>query len=217
MRVRRGAFVIAAMLLAAAAFAPAKSTHTSRARSEVPSEEYAVYNALLGLMEFPRKDPHVLISSRTLNLRCGKDTGNPILMNGCGGMRIPQDKPQDIHRLLRDHWPAMAITTWEDFAEKNGESAALHDAFLAPWKHRLFGEELPNSESKEWSSPDAVIYFSRIGFNGEKNEAILFVLNLSYMEEIPTSGNYFLFRLKGKKWGPEGRVRYMELDKSESE
>jgi hypothetical protein len=186
-------------------------------RSAVSEDDYRVYNAVLDLMQFPKNDVHVVISDATLNFKCGGESGNPTLANGCSFLAIPPDTADQIRELLRKKWPDLAKSTWADFQEKNNEGAKLTDSFVTPWKHRLVGADIHDDGAKEWDSPDMELFLSRVGFNVQKSEAVVYVLSFSYMDQVPTGGDYFLFRLnEQKKWQPNGRIRYFDQEQSES-
>jgi len=124
-----------------------------------------------------------------------------------------------------------------DFESKNLKGVWLRDNFSTTWKHKLFGgadssqnsvslrdeiadawaRKRPPGEdrsdlSKVWDAPDMLFFFSRVGFNSKKTEAIIYVVGLSHLEEVLSNGNYFLFRFNGKQWKPNGRVQYMEAN-----
>jgi len=62
---------------------------------------FKAYNAVLGDIQPRKKDLHALILNSTLNFKCGASSGNPILLNDCGGMVFPPDQPKDIFHLLK--------------------------------------------------------------------------------------------------------------------
>lgn len=185
------------------------SAQTAKEAETVGKENFAVYNAVLDEIQFPQGSTHVLLADDTLNFKCGADSGNPILFNGCSGMIVPPDTPEKIRRLLNDGFDKMGELTWSDFERKNMRSFKLQDSFVTAWKHMLVGPDIRADNSKEWDSPNCTFYFSSVGFNPEKTEAIVFVLLSSNMENVPSSGDYFLYRLdSAKKWNPNGRVQY---------
>jgi len=185
------------------------SAQTAKVAEPVGKEDYAVYNAVLDGIQFPDANAHTLVADHTLNFKCGADSGNPVLFNGCSGMIVPPDTPQKIRELLNDGFAKMGALTWIDFEHKNMRSLKLQDSFVTSWKHMLDGPDIRADNSKEWSAPNCTFYFSSVGFNPEKTEAIVFVLLLSNMENVPSSGDYFLYRLESaKKWNPNGRVQY---------
>ena len=74
--------------------------------------------------------------------------------------------------------------------------------------------DLKGQSSDAWKSPDGAIFFSRVGFSTDHKQALVYVLFFSYMENVPTSGNFFLFQSNdAKHWEAIGRTTYMEMTK----
>jgi hypothetical protein len=181
--------------------------------TEIRTEEYSVYNAVLGDIQMPKENAHALIVGNTLNFQCGENSGNPILLNGCSGMVMLPDTRDDVHALLRENWPNLKKSVWDDLESRNSRSFRLGDAFKTSWKHKLVGEGFAEEDSKEWSSPVCAFYFSRVGLNEDKTEALVFVFFASYMDGVPSTGDYFLLKVnKAKEWEIEGRTQYFVSD-----
>ncbi len=181
-----------------------------------PPDEYRVYEAVLGLMDhIPKEDPHVTIFSVTLNSKCGEDAYPSPLANGCTFLWMKPDTSNSVKRLLRTEWAEMDDSAWSDFEGKNAQSVHLHEPISTPWKHKLIG---PGDEpSKDWESPDLTLFLLRVGFNQKKTQAIVYVLTFSYMDQVATAGDYFLFHIdKAGHWKPGGRVTYFTKDKEHS-
>jgi hypothetical protein len=206
----RGSF--AALVLIALIFTPAYAQN----QRESSSDEYRVYEAVLGLMDhFPINDPHVTIFGLTLNSKCGEE-GNPIpLANGCSFLWVRPDNAVSVKRLLREQWGDFDNSTWLDFEAKNAASVHLQEPVATPWKHKLV---FPGDEpSKGWDSPNLALFLSRVGFNQKKTEAVVYVLTFSYMNQVNTAGDYFLFRVgKSGQWEPNGRVTYFKMGENQS-
>jgi len=180
-------------------------------KDAVTAKEYQVYNAVLGLMQFPKSDPRIIIVNKTLNTRCGDESGNPVLINGCGIWGPPISTTEETNQQLRREWPKMAQSTWESFTTSNLSSGVLQDKLRCSWTHRLV--DMSSQAAPDWKNPDGAIFFSRVGFNNEQSEALVYVLFFSYMKQIHTSGNFFLFRVNpSKDWEPAGRFTYMETE-----
>jgi hypothetical protein len=183
---------------------------------EATLEEYKVYEAVLGLMDhIPKEDPHITIFNITLNSKCGEDANPDPLVNGCTFLWMKPDTANSVRHLLREEWADMENSTWSDFEENNAASALLHEPISTPWKHKLIGPR--DAPSKDWESPDMTIFLSRVGFNQKKTEAVVYVLIFSYMDQVATAGDYFLFRRdKAGRWKPNGRINYFTQDKNQS-
>lgn len=178
-------------------------------------EEYKVYEAALALMDrIPKKDPHIGIYCATLNSKCGQEAYPAPLANGCTFLWMKPDTPATIKELLREDWAGMEDSTWADFEAKNAVSAQLHEPIATPWKHKLIGAEADPTE--DWDSPDLTIFVSRVGFNQKKTEAVVYVLIFSYLDNVSTAGDYFLFRTdKNGHWTCRGRVSAFSMNKDQ--
>lgn len=171
------------------------------------SPDFQIYNGVLALMQFPKQDPRIIIADTTLNSGCGEGSGNPVLLNGCG--IIAASAVAEVGTLVTKSLPQLSPTTWQDLFAQSTSSTKLHDAFQSPWPHAVVDISAPRSDP--WKSPDGAILFSRIGWNKEHTQALVYVLFFSYIKGLPTSGNFFLFPVNsGSQWEPTGRVTYME-------
>jgi hypothetical protein len=187
-------------------------------KSEVSDDEYAVYNVILGNIDPPKDDAHILIFGKTLPFGCGKYSDQVPLVNDCSFLAIPPDTPLGVKELLRSQWPRMAAGTWVDFERQNATSVQVQDLFITSWKHMLDVKGTGEKAGKEWDSPDLEFFFSRVGFNPQKTQAVVYVLLFSYLENVRTGGDYFLLgRNNRKKWEIQGRVRYFDKDKSQTQ
>jgi hypothetical protein len=199
------------------------SAQQAKDASLVPSDEYPVYNAVLANIQFsrikPEKEVLALIVDDTLSLECGAESKNPILLNMCSPMLFPPTTPEDIRALLKDNFK-FEKETWDDFLKKNAKIWRLQDQFVTSWKHGLTGSGIdPKSPSSpQWDSADCAFYLSRVGFNEEKTEAIVFVFFSSYMDRAPSSGDYFLLRQnKAAGWQIKGRANSLQSDEHSNE
>jgi hypothetical protein len=178
------------------------------------SDSFKVYNSVLAEVQFPGKSPHLLITNKTLNLKCGADSGNPILLNQCSALAISPDTAENLQQLLQENWPRLKKSTWDSFLIENSNSVRLRDAFATPWPHKLAGPDLEpdNDSSPGWDFPSGQFYLSQPGFSSDRAQAVVYVFFVSYTEDIPSSGDYFLLELEKTGWVVKGRVRYFFLD-----
>jgi hypothetical protein len=182
-------------------------------QSDASPDEYKVYEAVFGLMDrIPKEDPHVTVFSVTLNSKCGEDAYTGLLANGCTFLWMKPDTANNVKQLLRQEWTDMENATWSDFEMENAASVHLHEPISTPGKHKLVGPG--DDRSKDWESPDLTIFLSRVGFNQKRTQAVVYVLIFSYVDQVATTGDYFLFRKdKTGQWKPSGRVTYFTKDK----
>ena len=185
----------------------------SQNQPEPVPADYKVYEAVFDLMDrIPKKDPHVTISDVTLNSKCGEADSDLPLVNGCSFLWMKPDTASSVKQLLREEWPDLDDSTWADFETNNVASVRLREPIVTPWKHKLI--EPGDGPEKDWESPDMTIFLSRVGFNKQKTEAVVYVLIFSYMDQVATGGDYFLFRKsKAGIWNFAGRLTYFTKDK----
>lgn len=213
-RLVRASCAVVALIAVCAAAGAARPT---KEKPEVSSDEYEIYNAALNGMQFPKEDVHVLIFDQTLRFGCTKTSDNAISVNSCSFLAIAPDTPKQIMKLLRDSWPQVSKSTCDEFERQNGTSAKLRDSLVTSWKHRLVGGDIKDSGGSEWDSADFEVFFSRVGFDPQRTEAVVYVLLFSHVDQVQTGGDYFFFRRdKSNGWEMKGRVRYFEKDKIRS-
>ena len=180
-------------------------------QGDATNSDFPVYNAVLALMQFPKPRPRIVINEKTLNSGCGESSRNTVLMNGCG-IFGQGSTASEVGDDLQQSMPELDRAIWAHFTGQVTTSINLPDKFLSPWPHAVVDLNAPLADP--WKSPDGVILLSRIGYNPDHTKALVYVLFLSYMQEVPTSGNFFLFQRTGKEpWQPVGRTTYIETTK----
>ena len=170
--------------------------------------DFQIYNGVLALMKFPVSTPHILIANTTLSTACGEKSGNPVLINGCG-MFGPPVSVKEVEKTAKESMPRMSQATWQDFTKQNSRSSELKDVFQSPWPHKMSGVDVPQTGA--WNSPDGAMFFSRVGFDHDRKQALVYVVFFSYMKDVRTTGNFFLFASNEQgHWEPIGRLSQME-------
>jgi hypothetical protein len=169
---------------------------------------YSAYNAVFADMQFPKRDPLILIIATTQSTQCGDQGTGMVLINGCG-MWAPPQTAAAVHDVLRKDWPRMYDSTWTNFLQVNKTQLPLQNRVNPPWRHefRNFTNEPAATEK-----PDGVVLLSAVGFNSDRSQAIVYVLFLSYMEGATTSGNLFLLKkTPSGLWQIDGRETLIEM------
>lgn len=210
---------VAMLLMLWLATAPFLSAAQEQPTRLVPSDDYAVYNAVLRDIQFSRLKPenqiHALIVNDTLNLNCGEQSQNPIMLNNCSPMLMPPATTGDLRAMLAAEFQ-FRDATWSDLLHQNAKSWRLQDQFKTSWAHGLTGTGVDPASlsSPEWKTPDCAFYFSRVGFGEKRTEAIVFVFFASYIVQAPSSGDYFLLHQgEGAGWQIDGRMNYFNTQK----
>ncbi len=117
-----------ALILSALISVPANPQNQHKSSSD----EYSVYEAVLGLMDrLPVEDPHVTIDGMTLNTKCGEEAYPSPLANGCTFLWIKPDTANSVQKLLHEDWAGFEKSTWSDFETKNAASVRLQEPIAA--------------------------------------------------------------------------------------
>lgn len=168
--------------------------------------QYQVYNAVLALMHPPKEHAFIKVANTTLNTGCGDESENPVLVNGCG-MFGPPSTADATYAPASQAFSDMERSTWEALLSGSKSSTILHDSFQSAWSHEVFDI----TKAADGRKADGIIFLSSVGLSLNGKEALVYVLFLSYMENVPTSANLFLLRVNETgDWAPAGRFTVME-------
>ncbi len=162
------------------------------------SDEYSVYEFLLQ-QEFITRETKSLV------------IGNQTLVNNVFSVGAPKDLIQE--------FPSLSKETIDEFNFRNSKAVKLTDKFNLKLKVHLIGKELNqiftergqrNSKKDNWQifrekySADVYITFSRVGFNKEKTQALIFE---AYQCGRFCGGGYYILLVKeNSKWKIEKKV-----------
>lgn len=121
---------------------------------------------------------------------------------------------------LMESLPSLAKETFEDFGSRNKNSVELTNKFNLKVKVNLVGEEINrifyesrqlNSKEDGWEvfhkkypTADAIITLSRVGFNKDKSQALMFVAHSCGW--LCGEGNYILLVNKADGWKVEKKL-----------
>jgi hypothetical protein len=166
------------------------------AQNAPDSDEYSVYTSLLQ-QEF--------IGKGTKEIVVRKQTA------------IDNFSNDESLTYLTESLPSLAKETYEDFDSCNKKSTALTDKFNLKVKVNLVGEEIDrifyesrqsNSKEDGWEvfhkkypTAGAIITLSRVGFNKDKSQALVFVAHSCGW--LCGEGNYILLEKKDGVWKVE--------------
>ncbi len=179
-------------------------------------KQSAVYSALLNMLRFPKSRSVIWISELTLNRGCGDHSGNPVRFNDCG-MFSPPSNVDGIHRELIAQVPTLDGSTWSDLLSVTRSSGQVR--LTTPLRDNFAVVNLENPGGAGAQKPDGIALLSQVGFNKSEDEALVYIMFLSYMDPIPTGGDLFVFRFDHKEnhWGPAARITLMQTVRASDE
>ena len=162
-------------------------------------EEYQVYDALIQKM-FLR--PERTQGANKLDVVVIKKETD------CS-IQLTLENAEPILKVFRNKFRYAQMDTTGDFIVQNAKSSILGDFFQFPYKHILAeGADLKKIFTgpgkgweryyKKYPRSQGVLILSRIGFDSDKNQALIYVENRD--GEMPPEGQFILMVLKDEKW-----------------
>ena len=203
--------VIAPLLLGTLVLPAATTSRDGPGESQVGTEENAIYAAAIEQIYLRGKARRFLISDHTASFRCDGSPRNGLDVGGCSGMRIKEQTPKQALGQLRASLPGMLQSTVNDFELKNQTSFPLKDPLPLRVDHKLFGDGHPGEPPESWGTPDFAIYLSRVGFDREKNQALVYMAIISWTDARLSGGDYLLLSMKEKRWKVIAKKRVWQL------
>jgi hypothetical protein len=138
----------------------------------------------------------LLIADKTLTFVCGSEGDNRFSMGGCNGLRSKDEKPSDRMAIVKRDLPELEKSTSLDFESQNVESSTIHERIPTHATYYFFSDSaLP----KDWNYTH-LVYFSSVGFNIERTQALLNVGIFSATDQKASKGAYFILTKQSGKW-----------------
>jgi hypothetical protein len=173
-------------------------------RPEVPAEETAVYAAVIAQLAANGDAKRPLISNTTSTFVCGTSC-NGMLVGKCSGMRQESKRPEQAVDALKARWPSLKKVTEADFETKNASCSRIAGPLPMERPHHLFSRTAAPPLPAGWEHPD-YLYFSRVGFDGKKSQALVYVAVASGTDATRSGGTYVLADRDGEKWKVERKT-----------
>jgi hypothetical protein len=179
-------------------------------RPEVGVEETAVYAAVIVQLAANGDVSKALISDTTSTFECGTSC-NGMLEGKCSGMRQENQTPEQAVDALKEKWGSLKKETEADFEAKNASCARITGPLPMERPNFLFSQTKAPPLPAGWEHPD-MLYFSRVGFDGKKSQALVYVAVFSGTDATRSGGTYVLAKREGEKWKVERKMKVWEME-----
>ena len=205
--IRKSSSAIFLIILALAA----QGISAPHRQSEVSSEEYAVYSALLRQRRVPEGITLIVIEDHTQTTEFLYD-----------------DDLSGHLKYVKRRLPSFSQVAFNDFRAKNRESQTLNRSFNLKLRYSLLsrakfesfagpGGTMEMSEAgwqrfySEYRGSSGLLSFSRVGFDHKKNQALVFISDIRGHSSGRQwgDGSYVLLIKKARRWRVQGRVGIM--------
>lgn len=171
----------------------AQSTANS---TSVSSEELSIYAMVLDTSPKLGLSSRPLIADSTSTFSCNKTSCNGFLMGSCNGMRSEGETIPDRMSYVKRDIPELQETTISSFIEQNQICAHFNSKIPTAANYHMFSDpEIP----KDWKY-SYLVYFSRVGFNSEHTQALLYVGLVSATDAKNSQGSHVILTKLSGKW-----------------
>jgi len=186
-------FVITSLLLATKNPLGAQSDTDA---ISVTDEELSIYAMVLDTHPKLGPSSHPLIANSTSTFSCDKEICNGFLIGHCNGMRGEGETVSDRISYVKRDIPELQEKTISNFVIQNQKCARISTKIPTAANYHLFNDpQIP----KDWHY-SYLVYFSRVGFNPEHTQALLYIGLASATDASNSQGFHFVLTKVTGKW-----------------
>lgn len=183
-----------------------------RCRDQVEEMEYLVMAAAVTtVLELPgSRRTTIVVSDRTVGFPCetGAETG--LTVGDCNGMRSSKQSPDQALAAVRKAMPVVSRQIVESFLLGTPRSFPIERQLNIPASQILWGPSSGKPLPQSPVPPDFAIYLSRVGFNPDRDGALLYLGARSLSGQSKSFGEYIFLTKTNNRWEVKGRARVWE-------
>lgn len=173
-------------------------------------DEIAVMAAALKAAYAASTDGWVLVGARTATFACNPPEDIGLKIGGCSGMRMETETPakrlQTVHRDIPQVTPEIVA----DFLEKNQRSTTITEPLPVPIPQTIWAPGSPLAGGHS-NNPVFAAYFSRVGFNRDRTNALLYFATVSWTDARQSVGQYLYLERAAGSWVVKGHSSVWQL------
>jgi len=196
------------LLLGTICYLPLVNAQIPGTRTEVPSNELAVYGAVLDSLQRLGKTTHFLVAEATSTFACGANTCNGFSMGGCNGLKASAETPTERLVIVKRDLPSLKESTITSFEEKNRQCSSIGGVIPTVANYRYLHDDVPPGWKDKY-----LVYFSRVGFSTDRSQALVNISIISWTDGTKSGGMYILLNKVGDRWMPGGSSAVWQLTK----
>jgi hypothetical protein len=184
-------------------------SQAQQAIAPLEPQEYSVMGVMLDGFQKDGLASHPFVADRTSTFECSAGC-NGLAMAGCNGLRSNGETPKERLAIVKRDLPAVEQTTLSDFEFKNKHCSEIANKIPSRSSYFLFGSDHVEKLPSGWEHPD-FFYFSRVGFNEHRTQALVHVSFMSGTNGADSGGKYFLLMKQNGKWEPKASSDVWQL------
>jgi hypothetical protein len=185
--------IFAAFTLSMANYLCAQSSANS---TSVSKEELSIYAVVLDTSPNLGPSSRPFIADSTSTFSCDKTSCNGFLLGSCNGMRSEGESISLRMSYVKRDIPVLQESTISSFIEQNQKCAKIDSKIPTASNYHLFSDP---AIPKEWKY-SYLVYFSRVGFNSDHTQALLYVGLVSATDPKNSLGRHFILTKIAGKW-----------------
>jgi hypothetical protein len=182
----------------------------SSASATLSSDEYSVYAAAINFFLRAGIASHPLVADHTSTFAC--DSGcNGSQTGGCNGLRSKSETPSARLAKVQGDLPSLDSSAIRDFEVKNQACSEIAPRIPIKNKYVLFSPSHLSGLPEDWKFQD-YFYFSRVGMDSKRNQALVYIGFMSGTDGSDSGGRYFLFEKTDGSWSRKGTSAVWQLN-----
>ena len=169
--------------------------------SNLSPDEYAVMGTMLDGFREAGRASHPIVADYTSTFDC-ELICNGMKVGHCNGLALNDETPGERLTIVKRDMPDVDESTISDFKAKNRHCSQISNKLSSASPYFLFGRDHAEKLPSGWEHAD-LFYFSRVGFNPQRTQALINVSFYSGTDAANTGGKYFVLTKQNGKWVPK--------------
>lgn len=144
---------------------------------------------------------HPIVADYTSTFDCDSIC-NVMKIGRCNGLAGNDEGPNERLAIVKRDMPDVDKVTISDFKAKNQHCSKIDQKISSASPFYLFGNDHTEKLPGGWEHAD-FFYFSRVGFNAKRTQALVNVSFYSGANGADSGGKYFLLSKENGNWVPK--------------
>ncbi len=176
----------------------------------IDDSEYEVLAAVLAQEISSPSQGWVMLAPFTATFECNPPAHNGLAFGPCGGMRTPDQTPEEMLSKVKAGIPAVSEDLTADLLRKSQQSVPITRTLPFPVKQFLV--DLTGRTKPAYpGNPDLGFFPSRVGLNAERNRALCYTGVINWTDSSRSVGDFLYLEKVDSQWVIKGKLRVWSL------
>jgi hypothetical protein len=141
----------------------------------------------------------VMVGARTATFECNPSANIGVDVEGCSGMRVSTEDPEERLRAVRETLPEVSAELVADLLRKSQRSVVLSRSLPTQVKQVLWAPGIAADFTSQ-GNPTFAAYFSRVGFDGSRTKALMYLGTMNWTDRSKSMGQYLYLEKRQGHW-----------------